>query len=249
MARFCKQGMVQKNFWCSRQIVIAAVMCWSLMSSNRGCPFLRWSSTPSTPWLPRRRALLTSPLIAATVSAGERAYAVSGDCGYPVCRTQEAWQQILSKQQFYILRRDGTEAPRSSPLVKEQREGQFKCAACAAPLFSSADKFDSRTGWPSFAEATSNVEVEQSWFESITGTRVKCSKCGSHVGERFLDGMQFPGTRAKKTGRRYCINGAGLVFFPADGSAACSGEAPVKDAVEYWEQKPWRMIDGGLRPI
>merc|ERR1712032_930412 len=222
----------------------------NMMSSRRLCGLFKPLPTSSTGWLLHRRAVLTSASLVTTEAlAIQPAFSLSSNCGYPVCKSQDEWQLSLSKQQFFILRRDGTEAPRSSPLLVEQRKGSFNCAACGSRLFSSANKFDSRTGWLSFADATSNVEAEQSWFEAFTGTTVKCARCGSRIGERFQDGVQFPGTRAARTGCRYCINGAGLVFIPADGSAARNGEAPVKDAVEYWEQRPWRMIDGGLRPI
>jgi len=231
-------------------LVLVVVISCNMMSSPRPCGLFMPLSTSSTDWLLHRRAMLTSAsLVAADALATQPALLLSSNCCYPVCKSQDEWQLSLSNQQFFILRCDGTDAPRSSPLLLEQRKGSYNCAACEAQLFSSANKFDARTGWPSFADGTSNVEVEQSWFEAFTGTKVKCVRCGSRIGERFLDGVQFPGTLAARSGRRYCINGAGLVFIPADGSAARNGEAPVKDAVEYWEQRPWRMIDGGLRPI
>lgn len=231
----------------------APVAWWHVMSLLCWCAH-RPRELPLALLLHRRCLLALAPpvaAVAASLATQQPAGARGGEgCGkYPVCKTHEDWKQSLSTQQFFILRRDGTEAPRSSPLLREQRKGQFQCAACNAPLFSSADKFDSKTGWPSFGRATSNVEVEDSWLEAVTGSKVKCARCGGHIGERFSDGAKFPGTMAARTGRHYCVNGAGLIFIPADGSEARTGEAPAADAVSYWEGRPWRMIDGGLRPI
>ena len=75
------------------------------------------------------------------------------------------------------------------------------------------------------------------------------ANCGSHLGERFPDGVVFKGTPAVRTGQRYSMNGAGLIFVPSDGSPSLSGEAPTADAVAYWQKYEWRMVDGGLRPI
>lgn len=249
MARVHRQSLPELHNRLS--LLLSVVMSWQIISVSawlRQRPPLPDSSIFEL--LHRRAMLKAAPLLAATVwaSATQPAQSSTGSCGYPVCKTQDEWRQALSEQQFFILRREGTESPRSSPLLQEKRRGQFQCAACGAQLFSSIDKFTTQAGWLSFADA-SNVEVEKTWLESVTGAKVKCARCGSHIGERFLDGSQYLGTRAARTGRRYCINGAGLYFIPEDGSVACSGEAPAADAIDYWKQVPWRMADGGLRPI
>jgi peptide-methionine (R)-S-oxide reductase len=121
---------------------------------------------------------------------------------------------MLSGQQYFILRRGGTEVPNSSPLVKEKRTGTFCCAGCDAPLFESAQKFESGTGWPSFAEPLPAVETMSGNVlqQALLGTEVRCGICGGHLGDVFADGFLFPGTPAALTGKRYCIDGAALFF-------------------------------------
>jgi peptide-methionine (R)-S-oxide reductase len=119
------------------------------------------------------------------------------------------WRARLTPEQYAVLREHATEPPWSSPLEKEDRPGTYACAGCDLPLFSSATKFHSGTGWPSFwqplpdAVATS---VDTSWME--TRTEVHCRRCGGHLGHVFDDGPP-------PTGLRYCINGVALVFHPA----------------------------------
>lgn len=172
-----------------------------------------------------RRELLfvANALAVAPAQAKER-----DDPSYTVRKTDAEWRASLSRNQYFILRRGGTERPESSPLVHEKRAGTFLCAGCGADLFESAEKFNSGTGWPSFAASTSNVEVESVAFEGITGAELRCARCGGHLGDRFLDGAFFPRTRAAETGMRYCIDGAALVFVPADGSTPVSGDLPAK---------------------
>lgn len=125
------------------------------------------------------------------------------------------WIDVLSSGQYFILRTGGTEPPNSSPLYKEQRRGVYVCAGCVAPLFDSTQKFESGTGWPSFAAARSGVEV----VGSLVGSEVRCGRCGGHLGDVFGDGAKFPGTRAAVTGKRFCIDGAALVFVPSEEGA------------------------------
>ena len=113
-----------------------------------------------------------------------------------------------------------------------------------APLFESAAKFNSGTGWPSFATALSAVEVEANNMVSaaLLGTECRCGRCGGHLGDLFLDGFLFPGTPAFASGKRFCIDGAALVFVPANGAPRVSGEAPFKGAASpelpSWLQPP-----------
>jgi peptide-methionine (R)-S-oxide reductase len=125
------------------------------------------------------------------------------------------WIDVLSSGQYFILRQGGTEPPNSSPLVSEKRRGVYVCAGCVAPLFDSTQKFDSGTGWPSFAQARTGVEV----LAGLLSSEVRCGKCGGHLGDVFNDGARFAGTRAAETGRRFCIDGAALVFVPSEGVA------------------------------
>ena len=145
-----------------------------------------------------------------------------------------------------------TEPPNSSPLVLERRTGEYKCAGCGSLLFGSSSKIEARTGWPSFAEAEpGQVEVAKvaAFIETISGAECRCKCCGFRIGERFLDGASFPGTPAARTGKRYSINGAALIFEPEDESDAISGDAYPFAAAGTRRQYEWRMRDGGLRSI
>ena len=138
---------------------------------------------------------------------GNSIYSLNAQGVKKVAKTNEEWKRILSPTQYNVTRQKGTEAPFSSPLNEMHEEGLFECVACELPLFSSAEKFDSGTGWPSFWQpiARENVreEVDSSLFESRT--EVLCARCDSHVGHVFADGP-------RPTGLRYCMNGVALKF-------------------------------------
>ena len=128
---------------------------------------------------------------------------------FAVTRSDADWRKILTPAQFSVLRRSGTERPYSSPLLKEKRRGNFVCAGCSQPLFSSATKYDSGTGWPSFWAPLDNaVGTEADNSLGIARTAVFCSNCGGHQGHVFNDGP-------KPTGLRYCMNGVSMRFAPA----------------------------------
>ena len=128
---------------------------------------------------------------------------------YEVSHTDAEWQKLLRPDQYRVLRQAGTEAPFSSPLNKEKRAGTFTCAGCDLPLFSSATKFDSGTGWPSFWQAMDKaVEEKSDTTLFMKRTEVLCRRCGGHLGHVFDDGP-------KPTGLRYCMNGLALNFKAA----------------------------------
>ncbi len=128
---------------------------------------------------------------------------------FEVNHTDEDWRQLLTPQQYAVLRGAGTERPYSSPLNDEHRSGAFGCAGCALDLFSSTTKFDSGTGWPSFWKALNNAVLEQQDNSlGMTRTEVLCSRCGGHLGHVFNDGPQ-------PTSLRYCMNGVARSFTPA----------------------------------
>ncbi|HXE24602.1 MAG TPA: peptide-methionine (R)-S-oxide reductase MsrB [Roseiarcus sp.] len=123
--------------------------------------------------------------------------------------TDAEWRSRLTANQYAILREDGTERPFTSPLLHEKRKGIFACAGCGNDLFSSATKFDSGTGWPSFwapLDNAVNTHVDRSY--GMVRTAVTCHRCDGHLGHVFDDGP-------KPTGLRYCMNGLALTFKPA----------------------------------
>ncbi len=117
------------------------------------------------------------------------------------------WQSRLSDQEYYILRKEGTERPGSSDLNDEKRKGIYQCAGCDLPLFSSEMKFDSGTGWPSFFDYLPNaLEFKTDFKIVIPRKEYHCARCGGHHGHVFKDGP-------KPTGLRYCNNGVTLKFI------------------------------------
>ena len=123
------------------------------------------------------------------------------------------WKAELTAEQYGVLREHGTERPGSSPLNHEHREGVFRCAGCGEPLFDSATKYDSGSGWPSFYQPKEGaVERTEDNSHFMRRTEVRCAKCGGHLGHVFPDGP-------KPTGERYCMNGVALDFQPAEAPA------------------------------
>ncbi|SFB31334.1 peptide-methionine (R)-S-oxide reductase [Collimonas sp. OK607] len=138
-------------------------------------------------------------------SRGQRAFATET---FEINHTDAEWKQRLTAVQYAILRQEGTERPFSSPLDHEKRAGTYFCSGCNLAAFSSRNKFDSGTGWPSFWQPLPNaVATRTDTTFGMKRTEVHCRRCGGHLGHVFDDGP-------KPTGLRYCMNGAVLTFKP-----------------------------------
>jgi peptide-methionine (R)-S-oxide reductase len=133
---------------------------------------------------------------------------------YPVTRSDAQWRQLLTPEQFHLMRERNAERQGTSALVYEKRLGTFSCAGCDSPLFESHMKFDSGTGWPSFREPIPGAVDALPWAVTTPAmARFRqnlCATCGSHLGHVFNDGPP-------PAGLRYCINGVGLKFTLATG--------------------------------
>ena len=126
----------------------------------------------------------------------------------PKIKSKAEWAEILPDDSFRVLFQEGTERAFTSPLNDEKRAGTFVCAACHQPLFASATKYDSGSGWPSFWQAIDGaVDTSTDFKLGYARTEYHCSRCGGHLGHLFDDGPQ-------PTGRRYCNNGVALRFVP-----------------------------------
>jgi peptide-methionine (R)-S-oxide reductase len=126
----------------------------------------------------------------------------------PLAKPKSAWKALLPADRYGVLFEEDTERPFSSALNNEKRKGKFICAACFLPLFDSAQKFDSGTGWPSFWDTLPGAVGTRQDFRLVwPRTEYHCARCGGHQGHVFNDGP-------KPTGLRYCNNGLALDFVP-----------------------------------
>jgi peptide-methionine (R)-S-oxide reductase len=126
----------------------------------------------------------------------------------PYRLSDEQWKQRLNSAQYRVLRREGTEPPRSSRLNDEKRAGTYHCAGCDLPLFSSQTKYESGTGWPSFhTPLPGAVATKTDYLMILPRTEYHCARCEGHQGHVFDDGP-------RPSGKRYCNNGVALRFEP-----------------------------------
>ncbi|MEP6704148.1 MAG: peptide-methionine (R)-S-oxide reductase MsrB [Acidobacteriota bacterium] len=129
--------------------------------------------------------------------------------GEKIVRSDAAWKKLLPPDAFYVLRKKGTERAYTGKLTNNHEPGVYACRACGLHVFSSKDKFESGTGWPSFFQVIHRENIQEEVDNSLgeTRTEIKCARCGSHLGHVFDDGP-------KPTGLRYCMNSVALKFIP-----------------------------------
>ena len=162
-----------------------------------------------------RREMLGMASVGAVVAglfgyrALTRGEAGGADPSLRVSLSDAQWKARLSPASYAVLRGGDTEYRYTSPLLKEHRSGMFACAGCDQPIFSSATKYDSKTGWPSFWDSLPGAVTRHPDLSSLPlRTEIRCASCGGHLGHVFDDGP-------KPTGKRYCMNGIALAFHPA----------------------------------
>jgi len=149
-------------------------------------------------------------IVGSTAAFGVAATAVPAlAAGFEVERTDDEWRAMLSKIEYKVMRREGTERAGSSPLDKIYDAGIYHCRGCDLAVYSSEHKYDSGTGWPSYWQSLPNAVGTKPDRKLLrVRTEVHCRRCGSHLGHIFDDGPQ-------PTGKRHCLNGVSLVFKAA----------------------------------
>ena len=161
-------------------------------------------------WLKRMFSLGVAPVSVAMATRISQERSTRADQRVSKLEKPKAeWRKLLTPEAYAVLFEERTEAPFTSPLDREKRQGTYVCAACFLPLFSSKAKFDSGTGWPSFFEPLEGrLATKRDYWLILPRTEYHCIRCGGHQGHVFDDGPP-------PTGQRFCNNGLALEFVPA----------------------------------
>ena len=152
--------------------------------------------------------------------------------GERVTKTDAQWRADLTREQYDVLRRGGTERAGTGQYAYSKDPGTYRCAACNAELFNADTKYDSGTGWPSFTQPLTDDAVEhvkERGFLGGTQTEVRCRSCASHLGHVFPDGP-------RPTGQRYCMNSVALTLDPERGPARHSRDSGLRDGSDHEQQ-------------
>ncbi|AOW22011.1 peptide-methionine (R)-S-oxide reductase [Urechidicola croceus] len=124
-------------------------------------------------------------------------------------KTEAEWKEILTPEEYYILRQKGTDRPGNGGFTKHFEKGTYVCAACGTQLFESGSKYESHCGWPSFDDAIDGtVEFTRDISLGMIRTEITCKACDGHLGHIFDDGPK------ETTGKRYCVNTTSIKFIP-----------------------------------
>lgn len=160
---------------------------------------------------------------------------LSSSDSHTMKKSDEEWKQVLTPDQYYILREKGTEKPFSGKLLMNKEKGIYKCSACGNPLFTSDGKFDSDCGWPSFDREiqSGNIKTATDRSHGMIRTEIMCAKCGGHLGHIFNDGPT-------ETGQRYCVNSISLEFVPEN-----TGNSVKSKTIDYNKTAPIDTITLG----